>query len=53
MNYSKLFLANPQYFLVEKRSFSHSNLIFNLDIQERVSAQILYKDFEDNVYILD
>lgn len=53
MNYSNLFLANPQYFLVEKRSFSHSNLIFNLDIQERVSAQILYKDFEDNVYIMD
>lgn len=53
MNYANLFLANPQYFLVEKKSFSHSDLVFNADIQERVSAQILYKDFEENVYILD
>ena len=36
-----------------KKSFSHSDLVFNADIQERVSAQILYKDFEENVYILD
>jgi len=53
MNYSKLFLANPQYFLVEKKSFSHSDLVFDVNVQERVSAQILYKDFEENVYVID
>lgn len=53
MNYSNLFLSNPQYYLIEKKSYSHSNDFFDKDIQERVSAQILYKDYEDNVYILD
>ena len=53
MHYSKLFLSNPQYYLIEKKSYSHSNNFFDEDIQERVSAQILYKDYEDNVYILD
>ena len=53
MNYSKLFLANPQYYLVEKKAFSHEGFVFSSEVQERVSAQILYKDFEENVYILD
>lgn len=53
MNYSKLFLANPQYYLIEKKNYSHNNDSFDIDIQERVSAQILYKDYENNVYILD
>ena len=53
MNYSMLFLSNPQYYLIEKKSYSHENDFFDSDIQERVSAQILYKDYEDNVYILD
>lgn len=47
MNYSKLFLSNPQYYLVEKRNYSLA-VLFGKDIRERVSAQILYKDFEDN-----
>lgn len=51
MNYANLFLSNPQYFLVSKKNYSHNIDTFDLDIQERVSAQILYKDFEDNVYI--
>lgn len=53
MNYSKLYLSNPQYYLIEKKSYSHSNDFFDVNIQERVSAQVLYKDYEDNVYILD
>lgn len=53
MNYAKLFLSNPQYCLVGKRNYSHGSSIFDKNIQERVSAQILYKDFEDNVYIKD
>lgn len=53
MNYSNIFLSNPQYYLIEKKSYSHSNNFFDKDIQERVSAQVLYKDYEENVYILD
>ena len=53
MNYSNIILSNPQYCLVEKKQYSHNNSNFNLNIQDRVSAQILYKDFEDNVYIKD
>ena len=51
MNYANLFLSNPQYYLIEKKSYSHNDSTFDFEIQERVSAQILYKDFEDNVYI--
>lgn len=53
MNYANLFLSNPQYCLVEKKQYSHNTSNFDFDVQERVSAQILYKDFEDNVYIND
>ncbi|MBE6508530.1 MAG: class I SAM-dependent methyltransferase [Methanobrevibacter sp.] len=53
MDYANLFLSNPQYSLVEKKQYSHNTSNFNCEIQERVSAQILYKDFEDNVYIKD
>lgn len=51
MNYANLFLSNPQYFLVSKKNYSHETNTFNSQIQERVSAQILYKEFEDNAYI--
>lgn len=51
MNYSNLFLSNPQYYLIEKKNYSHNDITFDFDIQERVSAQILYKDSEDNVYM--
>ena len=53
MNYSNIFLSNPQYCLVAKKQYSHNNSNFNSNVQDRVSAQILYKDFEDNVYIKD
>ena len=53
MNYSNLFLSNPQYYLIEKITYSHSGFNFNPEVQERVSAQILYKDFENNVYIME
>lgn len=51
MNYANLFLANPQYYLIAKKNFSQDNDSFNFQVQERISAQILYKDYEDNVYI--
>lgn len=51
MQYSNLFLANPQYFLVKKINYSHTELFFCEDIQERICFDILYKENEDNVYI--
>lgn len=53
MNYANLFLTNPQYYLVNKKNWGNNGSIFDSRVQERVSAQILYKDFEDNVYIKD
>lgn len=51
MDYANLFLTNPQYYLIEKKNYSHNDITFDFDVQERVSAQILYKDSEDNVYM--
>lgn len=51
MQYSDLFLANPQYFLVEKKNYSIGSGLFCEDIQERMTLDILYKDSVDNVYI--
>ena len=51
MQYINLFLANPQYCLADKRSFSHKDNMFCEEIQERVSFNILYKDSVDNSYI--
>lgn len=42
MDYSKLFTANPQYYLLNKYNYSHSGDNFNIDIQERISTSILY-----------
>lgn len=53
MNYASLFLSNPQYFLIAKKNYTHDTNVFDSQVQERISAQILYKDFEDNVYIQD
>lgn len=53
MNYSNLFLANPQYCLVEKYSYSHYNKEFHEDKQERVSTCILHKESCQNSYILN
>ncbi len=51
MQYTDLFLANPQYFLVEKRNYSIGSGLFCEDIQERITLDILYKDSEDHAYI--
>lgn len=53
MNYADLFLANPQYYLCSKEYFSHGKNKFDADVQERISAQILYKDTILNSYISD
>jgi ubiquinone/menaquinone biosynthesis C-methylase UbiE len=49
-NYSNLFLANPQYYLVKKESYSHEGIEFHKSIQERISTCILYKEDIENVY---
>lgn len=49
-NYSNLFLANPQYFLIQKNNYSHAGDEFHLDIQERISTCILYKEKIENAY---
>lgn len=52
MDYSRLWLSNPQYYLIGKMNYSHeSETMFHADIQERVSATILYKEEIDNAYI--
>jgi SAM-dependent methyltransferase len=42
-NYSKLFLANPAYTLVTKRSYSHAGPGFHSDPNERVATWVLAK----------
>lgn len=49
-NYADLFLSMG-YSLVGKRSYSHSGDSFNPDIQERVSTQIMYKEFLEDLYL--
>ncbi|MFC1513034.1 hypothetical protein ACFL5J_01140 [Thermodesulfobacteriota bacterium] len=46
MDYAGLFLANPSYCLVEKVSFSHSQLSWEADPNERVAFWVLRKDAE-------
>jgi len=48
---ANLFLGNPQYSLIEKRSFSSSGDVFHKDIQERCALNIMYKDEIENAYI--
>lgn len=42
-DYSKLFLANPSYSLVEKKSYSHENSYFHKDENQRVATWVLNK----------
>lgn len=49
-DYSSLFLGDPSYSLIEKRSYSHSSNAFDPRIQERVSTCILYKEMLEDVY---
>ena len=48
---ANLFLGNPQYSLIEKRSFSHDGNAFHKDIQERCALNIMFKDEIENTYI--
>lgn len=43
MDYSRLFLANPAYVLVEKASYSHHAPVFHADPGERIATWILAK----------
>lgn len=43
MDYSRLFLANPAYILVAKRSYSHVGCDFHADPGERMATWLLYK----------
>lgn len=43
MDYSRLFLANPAYVLVAKRSYSHTGGEFHADPGERIATWLLYK----------
>ncbi len=48
-NYAERFL-NMGYSLIEKHSYSHGGTIFNPIVQERVSTQIMYKEYDENIY---
>jgi len=49
-DYSKLFLANPAYVLVAKRSYSHAGPGFHPDPNERVATWVLAKSMS-NAYV--
>jgi SAM-dependent methyltransferase len=46
-----LFLANPQYSLVQKVAFTHDGDGYSTDVQERLCTVALHKDTIDNSYI--
>ena len=48
---SRLFYDNPQYSLIEKRSFSHFGETFCADMQERCALNVLYKEKIETGYI--
>ena len=43
MNYSNLFLSNPQYYLIEKITYSHSGFNFNPEVQESFSPNFIQR----------
>lgn len=43
-NYGSLYTSTGLYYLTGKKSFSHRSPIFDVDADERVSTQILYKE---------
>lgn len=47
-----LFCGNPQYTLIEKRSFSHLGRAFRSDIQERCALEVFYKEKIEEGYIV-
>lgn len=50
---SGLFLGNPQYYLAEKRPFSHVGAGFHKVIQERIALHVLYKECVEDAYIFN
>lgn len=50
MSYPDLWLANPEYVLVEKCSYSHEGDNFHADPGERVAAWVLAKQAHDDAY---
>ncbi len=50
MDYADLWLANPEYVLVEKCSYSHEGDKFHADPGERVAAWVLAKQAHDDAY---
>ncbi len=48
---ARLFLGNPQYSLIEKRSFSHAGYGFDMQMQERCALNVLYKETIEDAYI--
>ena len=48
---AELFLGNPQYYLAEKRPFSHIGKGFHQDIQERCALNVFYKDTVEDAYM--
>lgn len=50
MGYADLWLANPEYVLVEKCSYSHEGDHFHADPGERVAAWVLAKQAHDDAY---
>lgn len=53
MNYANFLLNTPQYYLIEKKSYSHLGPFFHRDLQERISTQILFKEKVDDAYHRD
>lgn len=53
LDYTKIILSDPRYYLCEKTSYSHENMKFSFDTQNRVASYILYKDNIDSCYCFD
>jgi len=45
-DYSKFYTESGLYYLVSKQSFSHRQIFFDFDSDERVSLSVLYKELE-------
>lgn len=48
---ASMICSNPQYTLIEKKSFSHMGNSFVTDIQERCAINYIYKEKLEDVYI--
>lgn len=51
MDYAKLLISLPQYYLLDKTVYCHAGNFFDDSIQERISLQILYKEDVTDAYI--